>query len=208
MNLFDVIGAGLNLGGGYLAAQASKKAAKTQADAYERAAAVDAEHFRPYAQLGDYAAGTLQRELSPNALLGDFSMSDMEQDPGYQYRLSEGEKSIDRNAGARGKRYSGQTLKALQRFAQDYASNEVDRAYQRDNIDKTRRYNFLAGPVALGQGAGGNQGAYMTSAADARAAGQVGASNALLGGVSDAFSGLNQARYLKQLQSQPVYYIR
>ncbi len=227
MSLFDLIGAGLHLAGGVISANASKKAAKTQAVAYEQAAEKEDEQFRPYGELGDHAAGILQRELASNALLEPYApVSDVEfrdptLDPGYRFRLSEGEKSIDRNAGARGKRYSGQTLKALQRFGQDYASNEYGKAYgrslddynreygrgidqyNRDSAERTQRYNFLTGAINQGRAATGSAPQFISSAGDARAAGQVGASNALLGGVADAYSGWNQARYLEELRKRP-----
>ena len=200
-DIWDIIGAGLNLAGGIAAAGASKDAAKVQAEAARAGQA----QFRPYAQLGDYAAGELQGRLTPNGLLGTFNPEALQNEPGYQFRLNEGNKAIDRAAGARGMRYSGATLKGLQRFAQDYASNEYQNAYDRDEDTKTRQYNFLAGPANLGMGASGTIANLGGQGADARAAGMVGASNNIWGGVADAYSGLNQQRYLNQPM---VYYVR
>jgi len=55
----------------------------------------------------------------------------MKMDPGYGFRLSEGLKSLDRQAAARGGLISGAALKAAQRYGQDYASNEFGNAYNR-----------------------------------------------------------------------------
>lgn len=55
----------------------------------------------------------------------------MQMDPGYGFRLSEGLKSLDRQAAARGGLISGGALKAAQRYGQDYASNEFGNAYNR-----------------------------------------------------------------------------
>jgi hypothetical protein len=52
-------------------------------------------------------------------------------DPGYQFRLGEGNKAIERAAASRGGMYSGATLKALQRFGQDHASNEFGNVFGR-----------------------------------------------------------------------------
>lgn len=182
-SLWDWVGTGLNLAGGIAGYAASKKAAKTQEEAANAAAAT----FRPYAALGDQAAGELQGQLK-NGLLRDFGPSDFKTDPGYQFRLDEGNKAIDRAAGARGSRYSGATLKGLQRFSQDYASGEYGKAYDRYNTDRTMRYNFLADPVQMGVGAQGRVGNYMGNAADANAAGTVGGYNNLWGGIRNAYN--------------------
>lgn len=118
--------------------------------------------------------------------------------PGYQFRLGEGMKALERSAAARGTLLTGGTLKGLNRFAQDYASNE----YQ-------NRYNQLFGLAGLGQNAAGAQAgansAYATNAGDlqtqignAQAAGTVGGANALnqaLGGATN----LAQMYYLSRL---------
>ncbi len=56
---------------------------------------------------------------------------DITQDPGYQFRLSEGQKGIERRASAGGQRFSGGTLAELSRYGQDYASQEYDKAFGR-----------------------------------------------------------------------------
>lgn len=190
-NAWNIAGAAGNIGGGIAGYYASKNAADAQRDAANAAAA----NFRPYAELGDYAAGELQGRLNNNALLKNFSTQDFKKDPGYQFRLDEGSKAIDRAAGARGSRYSGATLKALQRFSQDYASGEYGKAYDRHNTNRTMNYNFLAGPAQLGVGAQGQVGSYIGNAGDARAAGTIGGANALWGGFNDAYNTINRNRY-------------
>ena len=201
-DLFDLLGAGVNIFSGIQSAKASKKAGKYEQQAAEQAAA----NFRPYAQLGDQAAGELSGRLNSNALLGDFSADDFEADPGYQFRLSEGNKAIDRAAGARGGRYSGATLKDLQRFSQGLASDEYDRAYNRDNTNKTRQYNILAGGVNAGQGAQGTVGNFLSNAGTARASGTVGANNAIWQGVGGAFDVLADSRYADRYGAAPYRY--
>lgn len=65
-------------------------------------------------------------------------------DPGYGFRLSEGEKALGRTAAARGGLISGGALKAAQRYGQDFASNEFGNAYNR-----------MAGLASLGPSAAG-----------------------------------------------------
>lgn len=54
-----------------------------------------------------------------------------EADPGYQFRLQQGEQAIGRAASAAGGRMGGATLKALQEHGQGLASQEYNNAFQR-----------------------------------------------------------------------------
>ena len=87
-------------------AQAKEQAALTayQAQQAQQAAAA------PSADFGKYAR--------------DFSMADFQADPGYAFRLSEGQKALERQAAARGGLISGAALKAAQRYGQDAASQD------------------------------------------------------------------------------------
>jgi hypothetical protein len=196
------------LGSSLLGAGASRSAASTQADAATRAAELQLQQFReqallqePWRQAGIRALPKLeaQQNMMPAAFTGQV---DLTQDPGYAFRLSEGQKALDRSAAARGGLISGGALKAAQRFGQDLGSQEYQNAYNRAltkyNADVAREatgYNRLAGLAGIGQTATGqigaagqnmatNVGNLMTSGAAANAAGQVGATNALTGGLS------------------------
>lgn len=52
-------------------------------------------------------------------------------DPGYQFRLAEGQKALERSAAAKGTATGGAALKAAARYGQDYSSNEYNNVYQR-----------------------------------------------------------------------------
>jgi hypothetical protein len=54
-------------------------------------------------------------------------------DPGYLFRLGEGQKVLENSAAARGGLLSGQTGKALQQYGQNFASNEFSNVYNRYN---------------------------------------------------------------------------
>jgi hypothetical protein len=69
------------------------------------------------------------RYAQPDAF--KFGMSDFVTDPGYNFRLSEGQKALDRSAAARGGLISGGALKAATRYGQDMGSQEYQNAYQR-----------------------------------------------------------------------------
>lgn len=62
-------------------------------------------------------------------------------DPGFQSRLKMGTDIIQKSAAARGNLLTGGTAKALNSYAQDYASNEYGNVYNRAYNDYTTRYN-------------------------------------------------------------------
>lgn len=102
---------------------------------------------------GPIEGGAPQGEGSDDfgALLRKFTGRDLENEPGYQFRLKEGLKGIDRGAAARGGFDSGATLKALQRYSQDYASGEYTNAFNRDLAQKQNVFNMLSGVSGTGQ---------------------------------------------------------
>jgi len=151
------IGGG-TLASAYINSQAMNNAANTQADASRDASAAQLqmynqqrEDYTPWREAGMGALGGLQNEDFQK----DFTMADYQQDPGYQFRLSEGQKAIERSAAARGGLNSGATMKALTRYGQDFASNEYQNAYNRFNADRDRRFNRLASIAGVGQTATG-----------------------------------------------------
>lgn len=52
-------------------------------------------------------------------------------DPGYEFRLKEGQDAIERSAAARGNVLGAATMKGLDRYSQGVASDEYDRYYNR-----------------------------------------------------------------------------
>ena len=97
--------------------------------------------------------GELPGETDPEfgSLMRDFGLEDFETEPGYEFRLAEGAKALERSAAARGQSFSGGTLKALTRYSQGVASDEFGRAYNRFQENRATRYNFLAGLSGTGQ---------------------------------------------------------
>lgn len=137
-------------------------------------------------------------------LMKQFTGQDLQNEPGYQFGLSEGEKGINRATAARGGYDSGATLKALTRFNEDYAGTKYDAAFNRDQIYKNQVYNQLAGisgtgqtstqaTGALGANAANQMGQAYQNAGDARAAGIMGVGNAVNQGMGN---------YLNYTQSQ------
>lgn len=99
---------------------------------------------------------TTGMQLDPS-LTAKFSMSDFQADPGYDFRMKEGQKALERSASARGNLGGGAFDKALTRYGQDYASNEYGNAYNRFNNNQTNRFNKLSTLAGLGQTSSGMQ---------------------------------------------------
>ena len=124
-----------------------------------------------------------------------FSLGDFKTDPGYMFRLSEGQKALERSAAAKGMSLSGAQLKALTGYNQNFASNEYGNAYNRFTNDQTNLFNRLSGIAGTGQQANqfvGQMGANTANqigqnqlaAGNAAAAGWVGGTNALSNGLN------------------------
>ena len=186
------------IGSSLLGSSAASSAADTQAGAARDAAALQNEQYQqtrqdqmPFMQAGVRALGKLESAADYTP----FEYNAMTADPGYKFRLGEGQRALAHQTGARGGLVSGQSLKAMQDYAQGAASNEYTNAFNRYQIERTARLAPLQSLVGVGQTTGmqlgqtgaanaTNVGNLMTGGAAASAAGTVGAANALTAGTS------------------------
>lgn len=114
-------------------------------------------YLTPYEQAGRTSLSDLLAGLAPGGRLRfDPAAVDVTRDPGYRFRLDQGNQAIERSAAARGTALSGQTLRALQDYAQGLASQEYGNAYDRALGQNDLAYTRLSDLVRLGYGAGGN----------------------------------------------------
>jgi hypothetical protein len=81
----------------------------------------------------DFTVADLKDDPGYRFLLekGLISEGGWQTDPGYLFRLGEGQKLLENSAAARGGLLSGQTGKALQQYGQNFASNEFGNIYDR-----------------------------------------------------------------------------
>ncbi|HUD64660.1 MAG TPA: hypothetical protein VMQ17_08785 [Candidatus Sulfotelmatobacter sp.] len=118
-------------------------------------------------------------------------------DPGYQFRMSQGLGALENSAAARGGLLSGNTAEAEQQFAQGLASNEYGNVYNRAlgqyqqnyNIyqqNQANQWNRLASLAGLGQTTAGQ-----LNSAGLQAGSSIG--NILLGGSQAIGQNLNNA---------------
>jgi hypothetical protein len=104
---------------------------------------------------------------------GATSADIMAMDPGYQFRLSEGQKGIERSAASRTGTLSGAATKAMSRYNQDYASNEFGNVFNRLNTLSSLGQNAAAQVGNLGAQTASQVGSNIIGAGNATAAGQV-----------------------------------
>lgn len=121
----------------------------------------------------------------------DFTMADFTADPGYQFRLQEGQKALERSAAARGGLNSGATMKALMGYGQNFASQEYGNAYNRFNADRDRRFNRLASTAGLGQTTMGQMIGAGQQTAGTVASNHMGMGNAQAGAIIGANNNMN-----------------
>ena len=194
-----VIAGGAALGGSLISSSAARSAASTQADAANRASDLQYQMWQEQQKLQEpwrQAGQTALNQLVPLATkYTPFGMQQFQQDPGYQFRLTEGLKALDRQAAARGGLISGGALKAAERYGQEMGSQEYQNAFNRYQAERQAQLGPLQSLAGLGQTSaqtlagqagqyGANVGELGLQAANARASGYVGQANALTNALS------------------------
>ena len=206
-------------GSSLLGASAASKAADTQAGAADRAAELQYKMYQenvarqqPFLEAG---VGALNK-LTAAADYKPFGMDQYKADPGYAFRLSEGQKALDRQAAARGGLISGGALKAATRYGQDMGSQEYMNAFNRYQTERSAMLNPLQSLAGVGQTTASNLGsagqsygagageAYM-GGANARASGYVGGANALTSGLGSYLNYSQGQDYLNRLRPPTPY---
>jgi hypothetical protein len=185
------------IGSSLLGADAARSAGNTQADAANRAADLQYKQYqedvarqKPFYDVGVNALP----ELVKASKYTPFGMQQFQQDPGYAFRLKEGQQALERSAAARGGLISGGALKAAARYGQEMGSQEYQNAFNRYQAERTAQLNPLQSLAGVGQTTATNLGTagaanaqavgnYLTGGAAAQAAGNVGVANAINSGM-------------------------
>ena len=210
------IAAGGSLLGGYIAGQGAKSAAAQQAESQAQSMALQKQMFdiqneqqKPYREAGYTALGDIAG-MKPY-LTQQFTPQDFAAgiDPGYAWRLQQGQRAAQQQANVGSGLLSGNTLGGLQDYTQGQASQEYGNAFNRFQTQRSNIYNTLASIAGLGQTAVNQSGAAAMSAGQsmgqnlanigtAQAAGTVGSANALAGGFQSAGNAYMMANLLKR----------
>ena len=215
------------IGSSLLGSSAASSAGNAQAAASDRAAELQNQQYqdtvkrqKPFYDVGVNALP----DLVNASKYQNFGMDQFKADPGYAFRLSEGQKQLDRTAASRGGLLSGGALKAATRYGQDMGSQEYTNAFNRYQAERTARLAPLQALTGMGQttaqqvsNAGQtmatNVGNDITNSAAARASGYVGGANALTGGLSTYLNYTSNQNIVNALanrnagQTTPGYYV-
>lgn len=106
----------------------------------------------PFIDAGKQTIGQLAAGLQDGGEFNrKYSISDFTADPGYAFRMQQGQQAVERGAAARGGALSGAAIKDTQRFGQDLASNEYQSAFNRYNTDLNGRFSRLSSVAQMGQ---------------------------------------------------------
>jgi hypothetical protein len=200
----------------------SLQVAREQIASQEKQFAAQAALQEPWRQAG---IGALNK-LTAASDYTPFGTAQFQADPGYAFRLAEGQKALDRSAAARGGLISGSALKAASRYGQEMGSQEYQNAFNRYQAERSAKLGPLQSLAGVGQtatqalGAAGESmtsgsnaalGAYGSQAsaaigagAQARASGYMGGANALSQGVGQ-YMGYNQNQQMMNMLNQQRY---
>lgn len=217
--------AGVAIVGGIMSSNASRSAASAQADAAAQAAETQAASTKdanavqmsmfnrtqanqqPYLTAGNEGLGMLRAGMSQGgAFTTNFTPSQLNMDPSYQFRLDQGMQNLNASAAARGQLGSGQNLKDVVNYGQDAASQQYQQAFSNYLTQQNNLYSRVSGLANMGQNTavgmatqgnavaqqvGANtmlgasrQNDWSTSGGAASAAGMIGSANAMSGGMN------------------------
>jgi hypothetical protein len=225
---------GAGLVGGLIQNASQRQAASMQSDAAQRGIDLLSRINQQQLELNApfYSAGvTGQNRLMELLGLGgnagaadygkyskDFSMADYQADPGYAFRLGEGMKQLGRTAAGRGGLISGQTMKGLQDYAQNAASQEYSNAFNRYQTNRSNQLQPLGNLQNVGVSAanqqsstlgnyGSNVSNLMGQQGQAYAAGALGQGNTINNAIGSGISAYQNNALVEQLRRlNPVTY--
>lgn len=212
------------------AANAQQKAAKEARNTIEKYTQQATGYQQPYYDVGTQNLNTVNQRNSQ----GYYDMPvqnyqqqafNFQEDPGYQFRQSEGMRGVNANAAAQGMSLSGATQKALQKYGQGLASQEYANAYDRYNTnrnfdysvfgdaynrqvqEKNSQWNRGVGLANIGVNAANQLGQYATNAGSQIADTVIGGGNAKASGIMGTGQAIgNIGQNISSAGQIPFYY--
>lgn len=172
-----VVGGATSLIAGKREAKAARQAAALQQQQYEQSRA----DMAPWRETGANAlAGLaalygLSGEEARQRALASYRAA-----PGYQLRLAEGQRALDRSAAARGMLLSGNQLRALAEYGQTLAAQDFGAYANQLAALAGIGQSATAGTANLGAAAAASRGEFLKNAGEAQSAGIRGAGNAIV----------------------------
>jgi hypothetical protein len=196
-----LVGGAASMRGASKAARAQQQAAQTAAATEERMLERQLAETAPFRQLSLDQLNRLAALYGPEgAYTRAPGMEEVQMDPGYGFRLAEGQKALERRLSAGGRMFSGGALKAGTQYGQEMASQEYQNAFARARQQRADVTNALLGIGGYGPslassaaGAIGQTGTNLANlqmgAGQARASGYLGQANALAQALGQAGMG-------------------
>jgi hypothetical protein len=228
MDPFGWVMAGSSILGSLLGSDAAESASQVQAGAADRSAATQERMFNtinnqqlPYRQAGEAALADIRGGLgigpqhitSSGYFSKQFGPRDLATNlaPNYQWQLDQGLGAVKNAGNLHNGLYSGNTLRGINDYAQNFAGNAYQNAFQNFTGQQTNIFNRLSAIAGLGQtanqtsatagtAAGQGIGAAQMAGGAAQAAGIVGGTNAITGGINNAASWYSLPGILKGMQ--------
>lgn len=139
--------------------QSIQQGQREQLAALKEAQAKAVPQYQPYSQFGQQSLNALARGMGlaggagSGAFMQQPTLEQLQMDPGYAFREQQGLKALQSSAAARGGLLSGQTLKGIQDYGQDLASQEYGNAYNRFMQNRQNQIAMLQGGANTGFGA-------------------------------------------------------
>lgn len=217
-----LIGAGASMFGANeqsnAATNAMNSANQTQMNMYNNNVALEA----PFRQSGTTALNTIsQDQANGTGFAAAWDPSNIQNTPGYQFQLQQGNQAIQRSAAAQGGLLSGAAAKAMDQYSQGLAGTTYQNQFNDYLANSNQQYNQLMGVANIGQNAtnatvgvgqntanqvANNQVSGITGAAAATASGVMGAANSLNSGLSNYLGYQNQQNNQLSTQNLMQYY--
>jgi hypothetical protein len=185
MGIETLIGGGLGLLSSVIGADATGDAADQQSAAAANSTALQKYQYdqtrqdnAPWRAAGEASLNKLMGLLNDGSLTSRFSGQNVQNEPGYQFGMQQGQQGIERSAAARGMGLSGAALKAASRFNQDYAGTKYGQAFDRWRMENSDTFNRLSGLAGTGQQVNAANSAAGQNYANAAGQNMIGAANA------------------------------
>jgi len=170
------------VGGALISSNASSQASKAQQSAADQANDLQRQQYadtiqrnQPFYGAGTDALAMLQQKL-PGLNTG-YDPQQLLNEPGYQFGLQQGQQALERSLAARGRGVSGAALKAAAEFGNNYATGQLNSAFQRDQQAKQQQFGQLQSLAGMGQAAANNTAFYGQQTANNAGNNMIGAGN-------------------------------
>lgn len=149
---------------------------------------------------GGTAAGT---NLPGGYLTQTFNptQQDLENYPGYQFQLNQGDLALDSANSAGGSALSGAAMKNLMGFNQGLAASNYSNYFNQFQTQQNNIFNRLQGIASMGQNAAGNLGTAGANLGTGIAQAQAGAAGSIAGGIAGASNNIGQSILLGNLMN-------